>query len=107
MNDVFFDTKQRQFKLNIEYNYGEHQFNIQMIDLRPVAERMGSVANMYLVSDEDLLTETWGGEALTTNEIHSKSQTIKLLTTTLITTNTPLGEYVKYTILDLHTTRSL
>ena len=91
MNDVFFDTKQRQFKLNIEYNYGEHQFNIQMIDLRPVAVRMGSVAYMYLVSDEDLLTETWGCEALTTNEIHSKGQTIKLLTTTLITKKYSFG----------------
>ena len=35
-----------------------------ILDLRPVAEQTGSVADVRLISDEDLLTDTWGGEPL-------------------------------------------
>ena len=50
----------------------------------PVAERTGSVAYIYLISDEDLLTEEWGGEPLNNNELHNISQIIILTKTTLI-----------------------
>ncbi len=38
---------------------------MEILDLRPVAEQIGSVADVSLTSDEDLLTDTWGGEPLT------------------------------------------
>jgi hypothetical protein len=36
-----------------------------IIDLRPIAERYGSIADVKIFSDEDLLTDKWGGTTLT------------------------------------------
>ena len=55
-----------------------------IIDFRTVAEPIGIVADIYWISDEDLQTETWSGEALS-HEIHGMIQNIKLTKTTLIT----------------------
>ena len=35
MNDGLYDSMKRNFKFNIDYNYVENQFNIEIIDLRP------------------------------------------------------------------------
>ena len=106
MNDVLFDNTQGQFKFSIDYTYGENQLKLEIIDPRLVAVQIGSVADIYLIADEDLLTETWGGEACNKNEIHNMNQIIRLTKTTLIK-HTPSGDFIYYTNLDLHTEKTL
>jgi hypothetical protein len=106
MNDGLYDSMKLQFKFNIEYTYIEHQLNIEIIDLRPIAEQYGSIAYVKLFSNEDLLTDKWGGATLNTEEINSMNQIIRLTKTTLIY-NVPSGEHIYYTNIDLHTTRNL
>ena len=65
----------------------------------------GHVAEVKLFSDDDLLTDKWGGVKLIKEEINSMNQNIRLTKTTLIQ-NTLLGEYIYFTNIDLHTTRN-
>jgi hypothetical protein len=106
MNDGLYDSMKIKFKFNIEYDYIENQLKIEIIDLRPIAERIGSVADVKLLSDEDLLTDKWDGTPLSKDNLHTMNQIIRLTKTTLIK-NTPSGDYIYYTNLDLHTTRNL
>ena len=85
MNEGLVDNMEGQVKASIDYKYGETLLKLWITDLRPVAEQVGTVADIHWISHEDLLTETWGGEALSNNEIHSMSQIIKSTKTTLIT----------------------
>jgi hypothetical protein len=106
MNDGLYDSMKLQFKFNIEYNYIENQLNIEVIGLKPIAEQYGSIADVKIFSDEDLLTDEWGGTTLNKEETNSMNQIIRLTKTTL-TNNTPLGENIYYTNIDLHTTMKL
>jgi hypothetical protein len=105
MNDGLYDDMKLQFKFNIEYNYIENQLNIEIIDLRPIAEQYGSIADVKIFSNADLLTNKWGGTTVNKEEINSMNQIIRLTKTTLIN-YTPLGENIYYTNIDLHTTRN-
>jgi hypothetical protein len=106
MNDGLYDDMKLQFKFNIEYNYIENQLQIEVIDLRPIAEQYGSIADVKIFSNEDLLTDKWDGTTLNKEEICSMTQIIRLTKTTLIK-STPSGDYIYYTNIDLHTTRNL
>jgi hypothetical protein len=97
MNDGLYDSMKLQCKFNIEYNYIENQLNIEIIDLRPIAEQYGSIADVKLFSNEDLLTDKWGGTTLNKEEITSMNQIIRLTNTTLIN-NTPSGENIQILI---------
>ena len=46
----------------------------------------GHVAEVYLLSDAELLTDTWKGHNLKTNDINSMSQVILLTKSTIIKT---------------------
>ena len=71
----------KKIKLNIEYNYVENQFNIEVIDLRLIANRNGAVIEVYLLTDEYLLTDKWDGPRLSKEDIHSMNQIIRLTNT--------------------------
>jgi hypothetical protein len=64
MNNGLYDSMKLQFKFNIEYKYIENQLKLEIIDLRPIAEQYGSIADVKLFSNEDLLTDKWGGTTL-------------------------------------------
>lgn len=51
---------------------------MEILDLRPVAEHLGRLADVSLSSDEDLLTETLGSGPLNNKEIHVMNQSIRL-----------------------------
>ena len=44
----------------------------------------GHVAEVYVLSDAELLTDTWKGNNLKTNDINSMSQVIRLTKSTFI-----------------------
>ena len=50
MNDGLYDNMQGHFKFNIEYNYVENQFNIEIIDLRPSNIQTGDSIEVYLLT---------------------------------------------------------
>ena len=107
MNDGLFDDMKTKFKFNIDYNYVENQLKIEIIDLRPTGDRYyGHAAEVVLFSDEDLLTDKWGGIKLTKDEINSMNQIIRLTKSTIVKDSVD-GEYIFYTNIDLHTTRNL
>jgi hypothetical protein len=106
MNDGLFENMKHKLKFNIEYTCVENQLKIEVIDLRPIAEQYGSVADVKIFSNEDLLTDKWGGATLNKEEITSMNQIIRLTKTTSIK-GTPSGDFSYYTNIDLHTTRNL
>ena len=55
-----------------------------MIDLRPANIQTGDIIEVYVLTDEDLLTDKWGGPRLSKEEINSISQSIRLTKTTLM-----------------------
>ena len=62
MNDALYDDMQGKVKLNVEYTYVEHQLNNELIGLRTAGDQYyGHVAEVKLFSDEDVLTDHWGG----------------------------------------------
>ena len=71
----------KKIKFHIEYNYVENQFNIEVIDLRLIANRNGDVIEVYLLTDEDLLTDKWDGPRLSKEDINSMNQIIRLTNT--------------------------
>ena len=87
----------------------QNQLKVEIIDSRSVADQYyGHVAEVKLFSDEDLLTDKWGGVKLVKEEINSMNQII-ILTNTTLTTHTPLGAYIYIyeTHIDLRATRNL
>ena len=50
MNDGLYDNMQGHFKFNIDYNYVENQFNIEIIDLRPSNIQTGDSIEVYLLT---------------------------------------------------------
>ena len=93
MHDGLYDDMKGNFEFNVEYKYVENQLNIELIDSRSVADQYyGHVAEVLLFSDEDLLTEKWGGVKLNKDEINSMSQIIRLTKSTFI--KIPLWENI-------------
>ena len=85
MHDGLYNDMKGKCKVNNECNYIEHQLNIEIIDLNSVSDQYCvHVAEVNLASDEDLLTDKWGGIKLSKDDMHSMSQTIRLTKTTLI-----------------------
>ena len=107
MNDGLYDDMKPKFKFNADYTYVENQLNIELIELMSAGDRYyGHASEVLLVSDEDLLTDKWGGVKLVREEINSLSQIIRLTKSTIVK-DTAEGEYIYYTNIDLHTTRNL
>ena len=107
LNDGLYADVKAKCKFNTEYDYVKHQLNIEIIDLRSVADQYdGHVAEGYLLSDAQLFTDKWKEINLNKDDIHSMNQVIRLTKSTL-TKNSLLGEHIYYTNLDLHTTSNL
>ena len=63
----------------------KHQLNHEFIDLMSVSDQYyGHVAEVHLLSDEDLLTDTWKGLNLTKDDINSMSKVILLTESAMI-----------------------
>ena len=91
MSDGLYDVMQAKLKFDNEYTYIENQLNIEIIDLRSVADQhYWHVAEVYLLSDADLLTDKCKGINLNKDDIHTMHQVIRLTKLTLIKIS-PLG----------------
>ena len=72
MNDGLYDNMKGKFKFNIDYQYTENQFKIEVLDLRPIANQDGDIIEVYLLTEDDLLTDKWEGAKLTKSELNSE-----------------------------------
>ena len=107
MNDGVYAAMKATIKFDIESKYIENQLNIEIIDLRSVADQhYGHVAEVYLLSDADLLTAKWKVINSNKDDITNMNQVIRLTNSTCITIS-PLGYYICYTNLDSQITRNL
>ena len=81
-------------------------FKLELIDLRLIANENGDTIEVYLLTDEDLITNKWEGAKLSKSDINSMNQIIRLTKTNLLNSSS-LEEDVFCTNLDLHTTGNL
>ena len=85
MNDGLYADMKTKINFKIAYTYIENQLNTELIGLRSVADHYyGHVAEFDLVSDADVLTDTWKGINLNKDDITIMYQVIRLTTSTLI-----------------------
>ena len=96
----------KKSKFDIDYTYIENQFKLEIIGLRHVNIQNGDIIEVYVLTDEDLLTDECDGPRFSKEDINSRIQII-ILTKTTLTTHTSLEEDIGYTNLRLHTTKTL
>ena len=89
MNDGLYADMKTKFKFNIEHNYVENQLTNVIIYLISAGDGYyGHAAEVTLLSDEDLLTDTWKGVNLSEEEINSMNQIIRLTKSTIVKDST-------------------
>ena len=78
MDDGLYDDMKGKVKYNVEYKYVENELKHEFSDVISVADQYyGHVAEVKLFSDEDLLTDKWGGVKLIKEQITSMTQIIR------------------------------
>ena len=84
MNDGLYSNTTENI-INIEYNYIANKLTREIIDLRSVSDQYyGHAAEVYFLSDEELLTDKCKGINLNKDDMHSMNQVIMLTTSKLI-----------------------
>ena len=79
LHDGLYDTMQgKLFKSNLDYTCIENQFKVESIDLRPVTIQSGDIIEVYLLTEEYSLTDTWDGPNSSKSDINIMNQIIRL-----------------------------
>ena len=86
VSEGLYDNMKGKFKFNVEYTCIENQFNFEIIDVKPVNIQDGDIIEVYLLAEEDLLTDKWDGPKLSNSDINGMHQIIRLVTAKLLKT---------------------
>lgn len=93
-------TTTMNFKFDITYDFIDNLLKIEIIDERSI--KTGVVANVFIVSDYELINTTKWGFKQSSDSIKSLNQILRITESVEITNLTNYEAYI-----DLHTTRNL
>jgi len=88
------------FRLSLTYDFTDNLLKITVVDQRDV--KTGVVANVFIISDHDLINTTKWGSKQSSDILKSLNQILRITNTVDITNLSPYNAYI-----DLHTVRNL